>query len=313
MARISRIVTAVSVVALLAPAALAEGDPEASPLVAACDAQAANPYNAANPAGLNGKVWDALDAAAARTACEPAVAAFPDHLRTVYHLGRANHKLGDEAEAERLYLKAADQDYEMAVSGLLTLYSESEAPDADAKARALLDSCVAAQMLVCQTKLAEWLVTGDGGVEPDPARAIGLFEAAAAKGDSGAQSYAGWMYDEGVGVTEDDARAVTFYLPAAGAGDFFAQNNLAVHYERGEGVAQDDALALYWYEKAAAQGDAEDQYIVGGYYLKGIGTEKDFYKAAEYFRRASEQGFAKATAELEQMIADGLVVPGPAD
>lgn len=151
------------------------------------------------------------------------------------------------------------------------------------------------------------------GVEQNRATALYLYEKSAALGKTHAQSFAGWMYDEGIGAAEDDAKAVRYYLSAAEAGDFFAQNNLAVHYDEGKGVAEDEALALYWYEKAAAQGDAEDQFIVGERYRDGIGTAQDFYRAAEWFRRAAALGHAHAAAELEQMIADGLVVPGPAD
>lgn len=328
----------------------AETGAEASPLVAACDAVAANPHNAANPEGVSGLQWDAFDAAAGVAACAPALAAFPDHLRTIYHLGRANHKLGDATEAERLYQLAAEAGYHAAMAGLLVIYDAAATPEADARALpvlelcasagdakcqrqlatrlldgshgaardetrgvSLIEACAAQDEPVCIGKLGEWLVRGDHGLAIDYDRARAVFEVGAAQNDAYSQAYLGWMYDEGVGVAEDDARAVHYYLPAAGAGDFFAQNNLAVHYDEGKGVAEDEGLALYWFEKAAAQGDTEDQYIVAGRYLKGIGTAPDFYKAAEWFRRAAAQGDARAAVELQQMIDDGLVVPGPAD
>ena len=312
MSRTLRSFFALSLIAFALPAQ-ATDNPEASPLVAACDALAAQPDNADNPPGLQPFPWATFDGAAALPVCGEALAAFPDHLRTQFHLARANYKLGNLVEAERLYGQAIKQHYPAAYFGLADLLTHSAAPDAGDKWRATVESCIGSGILACQTLLAEALVVGTGGIEPDPAKALPLFEAAAAQGSAFAQSYAGWMFDEGVGVAEDDAKAVSYYLPAAGAGDYFAQNNLAVHYDEGKGVAEDEGLALYWFEKAAAQGDAEDQYIVGGRYLKGIGTAPDFYKAAEWFRRAAAQGDARAAAELEQMIADGLVVPGPAD
>lgn len=66
-------------------------------------------------------------------------------------------------------------------------------------------------------------------------------------------------------------------------------------------------------QQAAETGDAEDPRLVGGRYLQGIGTERDIYTAAEWFRQAAAQGDARAAAELQQMIDDGLVVPGPAN
>jgi TPR repeat protein len=302
-----------STLVALAPAAHAADDPDANPLVAACDARATNPQNEDNPAGIVGVAWDNFDAEAALAPCETAHTAFPAHDRTRFHLGRVFYKLGRDAEAERIWLEAVENDYLMARRALSELYRDSQELKDGTKALALLDPCAARGVPSCQTSLGDLYLNGAEDVARDPAKALGLFESAAAAGDIFAMSVAGWMYDEGVGTDEDDAQAVAWYLPAAGAGDFFAQNNLAVHYERGEGVAQDDGLSLYWYEKAAAQGDAEDQFIVGGHYLDGIGTEPDYAKAAEWFRRAADQGYAKAATNLQKMIDEGLVAADPAD
>src|ERR1700683_1181780 len=63
----------------------------------------------------------------------------------------------------------------------------------------------------------------------------------------------GLEYQYGLGQEKDAAKAVGLYQDRAAKGDVLAQNQLAGSYGNGLGVERDDAQALNWYKKAAEQ------------------------------------------------------------
>jgi hypothetical protein len=125
----------------------------------------------------------------------------------------------DDAEAVRLYRKAAD------------------AGDASAM------------------RNLGWMYENGQGVAKDYGEAMRWYRKAADAGDALGMSVLGSAYADGLGVAKDVAEAVRWYRKAADAGDARAQYTLGFMYEYGRGVARDYRQAREWYEKAAAAGD----------------------------------------------------------
>ena len=184
---------------------------------------------------------------------------------------------------------------------------------------------------------ALWAVIGRAG-EFD-ARKV---QAAAEKGDSGAEFLLGRAYDTGQGMPRNEAKALEYYRKAANHGNPMAQNNLASLYasgtggvqqdqaearkwlrkaaEQGAALAQDNlglmllqangAEAAQWFEKSAAQGFLAAQLHLGNlYYNGGSGIEKDYAKAAKWMRKAAEQKSPWAENILGVMYENGYGVP----
>ena len=83
----------------------------------------------------------------------------------------------------------------------------------------------------------------------DYAEARKWLELAHAKGASTATLILGTMYEEGKGMAIDIAKAVELYEAAAARGGFYPCVNLARIYARGDQVPKSPELAAEWYEK----------------------------------------------------------------
>lgn len=110
----------------------------------------------------------------------------------------------------------------------------------------------------------------------------------------------GILYQQGLGVPEDDAKAVTLYQQAAAQGYAPSQYCLATRYYLGQGVPQDEQRAMTLMQKSADQGDIDAQYFLGTMYkLDGLtGTPQAHFKSYLYFFIASENGQKSAKIQL---------------
>ncbi|MDR3640771.1 MAG: caspase family protein [Humidesulfovibrio sp.] len=127
---------------------------------------------------------------------------------------------GNYPEAERLYLKAAEQGHARAQLRLGNMYSQSQ------------------------------------GIRQDFREAVKWYRKASEQENAEAQFDLGVMYHKGQGVPQNYSEALKWYSKAAKQGYDKAQGNLAVMYAVGQGIQKNNVLAYMWFSLAAAQGNA---------------------------------------------------------
>ena len=152
---------------------------------------------------------------------------------------------------------------------------------------------------------------GEGrGVPQDVARALKLYEAAAAQGHAKAQFNLGVIYRQGKGQSSEQnlERAIELYRSAAESGFVSAQFNLGVLYAQGIGVPQDYAEAFRWYYQAAEQDFANAQNNIGDCYENGNGVKQDYGEAIRWYLKAAEKGISVAQLNLGQFCIAMVVV-----
>ncbi|WDI31926.1 tetratricopeptide repeat protein [Hyphococcus flavus] len=133
------------------------------------------------------------------------------------------HKKGDDAEAVRLWRRAAEKGNASAQYNL------------------------------------GWAHANGRGVAQNDVEAARWYRKAAEQGDAAAQNSLGAAYEQGRGVAQNDVEAVRWFRLAAEQDHVLAQYNLAWMYENGRGVAKDLDEAIRWYRKAAENGDEKAQ------------------------------------------------------
>ena len=169
-----------------------------------------------------------IDAAQAVPACRAAIAVSPNDPRVAFQLARALDRAGGaDAEAFKLYRKAAEAGHPAAMNNLGTSYGNGK------------------------------------GTPKDAAEAAHWYRKAADAGLAIAMGNLGVIYENGTGVPKDAAEAVHWYEMAADAGDARGMTSLGVMYENGIGVSKDLAEAVRWYRKAADAGDARGMTNLG--------------------------------------------------
>lgn len=148
-------------------------------------------------------------------------------------------------------------------------------------------------------------------VAQDLSRALGLYESAAAMGDTEASYIAGGMYYTGKGTLKDPIKAFKYlnYAASKGKSSPDSQRALAKFYLQGDGVPQNYSKAVQWYEEAAADGDSKSQIELGFLYFVGRGVGQDFTKAFEWFREAAVQNNNMAQYNMGIMWYTGNGVP----
>lgn len=121
-------------------------------------------------------------------------------------------------------------------------------------AKAAYDSGKANQF--CQSRWAELLLLGLGGVKAEPITAARIFEKGASQGLAVSQYYLGSLYLEGNGVLKNEPKGVELIKMAANQDNYPAINRLAEMYQFGfsnvPSIKQDNQLAAKWRLKAVA-------------------------------------------------------------
>lgn len=137
----------------------------------------------------------------------------------------------------------------------------------------------------------------DAWQKGEHARAISIWRALAAKGDSDAAFNLGQAYRLGRGVAADSGQAKAWFERAAKAGHLDAQVSLGLLLfdsgSRREGLS--------WLSRAAERGEARALLVVGTALFNGDDVARDPVKGYAYVSRAAAQGLAAAKTTLAEM------------
>jgi TPR repeat protein len=219
-----------------------------------CDRLAADPADPDKPTDVKGTRDIAQsDVATAIKFCRVASAA---SRRALYQLGRAYAANQQLPEAISAWRKAADKGSTSAMVelGVLLATGSGVAKD-EAQARKLFERAAAAGNPRGATNLAA--LSEGGGAPSDPAQARALLAKAAETNSAEAQYQLGLMTADGIGGPKDDVAARALFEKAAAQGHPGALERMGAFVQSGRGGPQDSSAAKAYYEKAAALGNEE--------------------------------------------------------
>lgn len=148
-----------------------------------------------------------------------------------------------------------------------------------------------APFIDARRRLAEVLVFGAPGVEPDHARAQS-YVAEEAKRDPSMLLFAAYMAEHGLGSTPDRARSLGLIREAADRGNAEARALLAQAQELGLDMARDEAAAAAQYEQLSRAVMPPVWFRLGRMLLEGRGVKADPCRAHEYLQLAAEHASA---------------------
>src|SRR6266852_4413991 len=246
---------ALAVIAIAAAACLANPSPvkaQSADLVL-CDRLAADPSDPDKPADIKGTSDVApSDVATAIKYCRIAAGS---SRRALYQLGRAYAASGQMGEAIAAWRKAADKGSSSAMVELGVLYGTGSGVARDeAQARKLFERAAEAGNPRGVSNLAA--LSGGGGAPADPARARQLL-AKAAETNAEAQYQLGLMMEDGTGGPADDAAARALFEKAAAENHAGALERMGAFAQSGRGGPKDSDAAKAYYEKSAALGNQD--------------------------------------------------------
>jgi uncharacterized protein len=218
-----------------------------------CDRVAADPSDPDKPADVKGTAEIAkADISTAIRFCRTASGA---SRRALYQLGRAYAANQQLPEAIGSWRKAADKGSSSAMVELGVLYGTGSGVAQDeAQARKLFERAAEAGNPRGVTNLAA--LSGGGGAPADPVRARALL-AKTAETNAEAQYQLGMMMAEGTGGAKDDVAARTLFEKAAAQNHPAALERMGAFAQGGRGGPQDADAAKAYYEKAAALGNED--------------------------------------------------------
>src|SRR4051794_19412323 len=218
-----------------------------------CDRVAADPADPDKPADAKG-VADiaASDVATAIKFCRNAASG---SRRAMYQLGRAYAANRQVPDAMAAWRKAADKGSTSAMVELGVLYGTGAGVARDeAQARKLFERAAEAGNPRGVSNLAA--LGGGAGTSADPARARDLLSKAA-ETNAEAQYQLGMMLAEGNGGTKDDVAARALFEKAAAQNHPGALERMGAFAQEGRGGAKDSDAAKAYYQRAAALGDED--------------------------------------------------------
>ncbi len=246
---------AIALIAMAAAVSLAESSAvraQSADLVL-CDRLAADPADPDRPADVKG-VPDVAPADIA-TAIKYCKVAANSSRRAQYELGRAYAANKQLAEAMAAWRKAADKGSTSAMVELGVLYGTGAGVAKDeAQARKLFERAAQAGNPRGVTNLAA--LSGSSGAPSDPARAREML-AKAAETNPEAQYQLGLMLADGTGGAKDESGARSLFEKAAAQNHAGALERMGAFTEEGRGGAKDSTAAKGYYERAAALGDED--------------------------------------------------------
>ena len=200
------------------------------------------------------------------------------------------------------YQRAAEQNCEVAMLNLATLYKEVGRCD---EALTWLKKAADQGFIPAKNTLGNWYFYGQC-VDEDKAEAVKLYRYAAERGFAESQLHIGYCYTKGLGVKVDHKEAIRWYMLAADQGNMLACYNLGLYYERGDGVDKDFKEALKWYMKAADLGYADAYVNIGNlYYGFNYGIDHSYEEAVKWFEKAAQLNNARGMHSLGKCYYDG--------
>jgi uncharacterized protein len=219
-----------------------------------CDRIAADPADPDKPADVKGIAEIARsDVAIAIKFCRTASAA---SRRALYELGRAYAANQQLPEAISAYRKAADRGSTSAMVELgVLLAAGSGVPKDEAQARKLFERAAEAGNPRGVTNLAA--LSESAAAPSDPVKARALLSKAAQTNSAEAQYQLGLMTADGIGGPKDDVAARALFEKAAAQDHPGALERMGAFMQSGRGGPQDSSAAKAYYEKAAALGNAD--------------------------------------------------------
>jgi uncharacterized protein len=219
-----------------------------------CDRLAADPADPDKPADVKGAAEIApSDIATAIKFCRIAAAS---SRRALYQLGRAYAASQQLPDAIGAYRKAADRGSTSAMVELgVLLASGSGVAKDEAQARRLFERAADAGNPRGVTNLAA--LSGGGGAPTDPAKARASLAKAVATNSAEAQYQLGLMTAEGTGGPKDDAAARALFEKAAAQDHPGALERMGAFAQSRRGGPQDSSAAKAYYQKAAALGNED--------------------------------------------------------
>ena len=219
-----------------------------------CDRLAADPADPDKPKDVKGTPDIApSDIATAIKFCRVASASA---RRALYQLGRAYAANQQLPEAIGAYRKAADRGSTSAMVELgVLLATGSGVPKDEAQARKLFERAAEAGNPRGVANLAA--LSKSGGAPPDPVKARALLSKAAEKNSAEAQYQLGLMTADGIGGPKDDVAARALFEKAAAQDHPGALERMGAFAQSGRGGPQDSSAAKAYYERAAALGSEE--------------------------------------------------------
>jgi uncharacterized protein len=218
-----------------------------------CDRLAADPADPDRPADVKGT----SDVAASdiATAIKYCKIASNSSRRALYQLGRAYAANRQMTEAIAAWRKAADKGSTSAMVELGVLYGTGSGVAKDeAQARKLFERAAEAGNPRGVSNLAA--LGGAGGASSDPSRARELL-AKAAETNPEAQYQLGLMLADGSGGPKDDVGARNLFEKAAAQNHAGALERMGAFAQEGRGGAKDSEAAKAYYQRAAALGDED--------------------------------------------------------
>jgi uncharacterized protein len=143
-----------------------------------------------------------------------------------------------------------------------------------------------------------------------PKEALAALQHSADAGSAEGAHRLGLLFAQGAdGVPRDDAKALALFEKAAAAGHVRAQINAGTLYFRGQGTRRDLVRARAWFEKAAAKDDAYALYALGRAMDDSDGPAMaDLTRAADLYRRAAQLGHPLAAMRYGLALAEGIGV-----
>jgi TPR repeat protein len=216
-----------------------------------CDRLAADPADPDKPADVKGTAELApSDVATAIKFCRVASGS---SRRALYQLGRAYAANRQVPEAVSAWRKAADKGSTSAMVELGVMYGTGAGVAKDeAQARKLFERAAQAGNPRGISNLAAL----GGGASTDPAQARALL-AKAAETNAEAQYQLGLMMQDGTGGAKDDVAARALFEKAAAQNHAAALERMGAFAQGGRGGDKDATAAKAWYEKAAALGNED--------------------------------------------------------
>ena len=218
-----------------------------------CDRLAADPSDPDKPADVKGVSAVAPgDIATAIRFCKIASAS---SRRAMYELGRAYLANNQQAEALSALRKAVDKGSSSAMVELGVMYGTGNGVARDeAQARKLFERAAEAGNPRGVSNLAA--VSGSASVSADSTRLRTLL-AKAAETNAEAQYRLGMMMADGVGGPKDEVAARALFEKAAAQGHAGALERMGAFAQAGRGGPEDKDAAKSYYEKAAALGNED--------------------------------------------------------
>ncbi len=221
---------------------------------ALCDRVAADPTDPDKPKDVAGVTDIApADVATAVKFCKPASA---KSRRALYQLGRAYAASQQWPEALSILRQAADKGSTAAMVELgVALASGNGGAKDEAQAARLFERAAEAGNPRGVVNLA--VLASNGGAQADPARLRALLARAVDSNSAEAQYQLGMMTAEGVGGPKDDAAARRLFDKAAAQSHPGALERMGAFAESGRGGPKDEKAAKVYYEKAVALGNED--------------------------------------------------------